>query len=775
MALLSLRQLHSSVLIAGAFLGATAREDAAFAGPVPGNVPELVLQFGHDQEVTAMALSPDGAMLASASGGADATVKFWDTRTGDLRATRDVQGGQIYALAFAPDGRTLASGDELGRVILWDAQAGTRKRTLRLTPDINQVFSVAWSPDGRSLAAGGVEGTVKIWDASTGTLRRTWTTRLGGRAAKAFSVAWSRDGRTLATALGKGDEDIPRRPGKPGPPMPPTPGGMIALWGAQTGQRTRVLAVTTQDQQSVSFSPDGRLIAASGSDQIIRVWNAKTGSPVRTWNTGQSLLEAVAFTPDSKTLTSMAYAGSLKSWDANTGVLKATLFRNALSAGANAFAYAPQGEILAAGLNTGDIQLRDAHTGAMRRVLAGYRRPEVHAIAFSPDGRTLADGVFRLEGKTPSGDVLLWDTRTGALRQTLTRPSGAAKAGYFSLEDDVLAMAFSPGGATLAVASTLDIKIWDIASGQWRRTLALPETAMLAPNVAYSPDGTTVVAGSTEGRMLFWDSTTGQIKHTFSLGNDVVLTASALSPEGNTLAASIARRAGNTIEWELALWDVHAGRRKQVLRTVTTKRLFPEAFLNPVLYSPSGKWLVSGSIGHFLDPHHPLSASGGGLKIWDAQTGRLLRTLKDVPALVAFSPDNRTLATATGTLWNVQTGAVRQRLSGLRVPPNGSMAFSPNAKVIAVGSEDGTITIWDAAGGRLLATLFLLPQEQDAHVPEWLVVTPGGYYDGSRGAEKFIRWRVGTHLYPAATYASVYDRPDKVRQALRGGHARERR
>jgi Tol biopolymer transport system component len=152
---------------------------------------------GHASDIYAVAFSPDGKTLASGSG--DGTVKLWEVATGKERATLKGHTNLVWAVAFSPDGKTLASANYDRTVKLWEVATGKERATLR--GHTSFVWSVAFSPDGKTLASGSSDGSVKLWEVVTARERAS----LQGRSS-VESVAYSPDGKTLAV----GSANLPR-------------------------------------------------------------------------------------------------------------------------------------------------------------------------------------------------------------------------------------------------------------------------------------------------------------------------------------------------------------------------------------------------------------------------------------------------------------------------------------------------------------------------------------------------------------------------------------
>ncbi|NKZ05657.1 WD40 repeat domain-containing serine/threonine protein kinase [Actinomadura latina] len=269
---------------------------------------------GHTEDVLAVAYSPDGKTLASASD--DHTVRLWDVAGRRPVAVLDEYPDKVGAVAFSPDGRILAAGGMGGTVQLWDAR--TRRPITSFKSGGIHVGDLAFSPDGTSLAVGGdVDVTVRLWNVS----RRRFVAQYGNPAWAGDSVAFSPDGKMLA-ATGNG-----------APKM---------VWDV----RTRRLITDFDDRTAfaVAFSRDGKTVASGGEDGKVNLWSVATGRVTGTFDDPRNMVQALAYSPDGKYLAAGDADGTTWLWDLATN--KATAFKARVRT-VYSVAFSPDGKTLA--------------------------------------------------------------------------------------------------------------------------------------------------------------------------------------------------------------------------------------------------------------------------------------------------------------------------------------------------------------------------------------------------------------------------------------------
>jgi WD40 repeat protein len=275
----------------------------------------------------------------------------------------------VLCLAFAPDGKTLATGGENGQIRLWEiltregntapsaAQSHSRGWIAATSADVR---SLAFSQDGRTLATGDADGKVRVIGMPSHRVVRI----VGGNQGPISGIAFSPDNRVMATA-GK-DQGV-------------------HLWDVITGKELLAADGQITAGGSVAFTPDGKQLAIAGSDSTVRLWDTSTGREVRQLATNVGKALNLALSPDGKQIVAALADGSVRVLDATTGRIREEIQKTDASAG---IVFSPDGKTLAAGGEQGAVHLYDAASGKeIRHINADG---PVTALTFSPNGGVLA-------------------------------------------------------------------------------------------------------------------------------------------------------------------------------------------------------------------------------------------------------------------------------------------------------------------------------------------------------------------------------------------------
>jgi WD40 repeat protein len=603
----------------------------------------------HRAAVGDVAYSPDGRWLATACRGG--AVRLWEAKTRRLVRILIVPGttGQsLRGLAWAPDSRYLATCHQDGAVELWEAATGQLVRTLRCR---GEVYTVAWSPDGRSLAGSGWIPDVPIWDVASGVLRGM----LKGHTQGVPGLAWSPDGKKLAT----GSEDKTAR-----------------VWDAETGQTLHTLAGHSGAVWAVAFSPDGLHLATAGFDKTVRVWRADQGFCVHTLRGHTDDVWSLAFSPDGKRLASGSADHTVRLWDPDSGKEVRPLVGHTHLV--SSLSWSPDGQTLASGSWDTRVWLWPVEDGP-GHTLPGNIQWAYNFPLWSPDGKYLATGAI---------NARLWEAATGKFLDALPEHVGHTRA-------------WSPDSKWL---TTTDWKggvwIWDVTERAPRSSMHSYDWLVRA--AAWSPDGKLLATGNDGGIVLLWGANAGDkgwIKGNVPGWTTLPghppgkygISAIAFAPDGATLAAG-------SSDGKVDLWDV-----KQ--QKPLFSRDIHKGAVKSLAWAPGGKVIATGGEDSLVKLWEP--DTGKVLHTLPGFRGNVwaLAFSPDGQTLATADGWNNV------RLWSPATGGPLRRLHGPTMPVL-SLTWSPDGRRLAGGGELATTHVWDVASGQVQAVLLGLPRDR---------------------------------------------------------------
>jgi eukaryotic-like serine/threonine-protein kinase len=375
--------------------------------------------FGHTDNITAVAYSPDGQWFAA--GNMLGVVRVWDTTAGrQKRVFR--QSTSIAAVGFSPDSRQLLIGNggvggAGNKYTVWNMDA--TQEVKELYQHQRPLSTVSFSPDRQLLATTGFDGNVTLWDLAEDRLSVT----LGGHVGLVYGFSFSPRGQHVATA---GSD------------------GTVRLWDRRTGELLKLVSDHPFPVSAVAYSPDGSLLAAAGGESTIMVRNSHSGEllleftcPRRpsasSWG---SIASTVVFSPDGREIASAVNDTVVHIWNRTDGQERRALLHQGTVYSA---AYRSDGQVIATCTATGEVKLWSAASGEEILNIKGHLG-KVWGVALTPDGQRIATASDR--------GVRIFDTVSGL--EVLALPGGYN------------VVAFCPDGRLLAAGGGIDgwVRLW---------------------------------------------------------------------------------------------------------------------------------------------------------------------------------------------------------------------------------------------------------------------------------------------------------------------------
>ena len=467
-----------------------------------GESVSLPLPQQSDNRIFDVAFSPDDKLLAGTS---VQKTFLWDIASRQRIAIFGGHGAHVNSTAFMPDGRTMATTGNDGILVFWDIT--TRKKLDSINVHSAPVLSMAISPDGALLATGSADSTIRLWDTNT----RQETTRLRGHSSEVRSLAFSPEGTSLASASKDGTvklwEPTPRPDSETlvghnrivhGIVFSPDSKWLIStsygapavkMWDVGSGlDLSSALGNPPIDiALCVDISPDGKTLAIGSNDLML--WDMAGKKQIDTLAHPNNNVNCAVFSPDGKTLATQTFNNTFKLW--NVATLRELISFEGYGSHYGAIEFSPDGRKLAVPRNADqaitlwDVSVLQSYRGESPEAILTGHSEEINAVAFSPDGVSLASG-------SDDTTIILWDLTTGHKIVTLT--------GHTS---NVHCLAFSPDGRTLASGGNDGtVRLWNLLLHE--QVLVLEGHRSAIWDIAFSPDGNTLASSSFDGTIKLW-------------------------------------------------------------------------------------------------------------------------------------------------------------------------------------------------------------------------------------------------------------------------------
>ncbi len=670
-------------------------------------LPTLVLQNGHSDDILSMTFTPDGKYLLT--GSSDNTIKLWDVQSGLEIKTLSAHTKPVSALAVGGPEGLLVSGGYDNLLCIWDYTTGELLEELDV--HAQYINSIAISPDGKYFATTSADFSLILWNmeskkterirhktdfTSVGFSREGHTIYFGswdnlvysqnldeseditqaktlkGHDNHVVAVKMSADGRFLASAsIANSDEK-----------------GKVFLWDFVKGEKKFELGnfphTLGLHQYKLDITPDSRYVVAVGyNGHTISFYDIATGKATQKIEESETI-NAIAVSPDGKLL-AVAVENQIHFWELEKNQLIKKLSGNSLTVHQIAWREPHQLQLLA------DKQLLtwNLKTGMVINLSQAAATSE-NAPEYSPDGK------WRAERNEVS--VSVYEVATNKKVKEFT-----------DLADYIFSMAFSPDGKHLALASK-DLELYEISS--WKKTNQLKGHKNIS-NILFSPDGKTLASlgGPLDRSLKIWEVSTGVMKASFAArGNDQA--PLAFSADGRYVANGgklDVNEPGIVNVWDLNTNELHAQYQNPPLDNAYNF----QRGVNCLAFSPDGKTLAAGNTDHII------------------------------------------------RLWNLQSKR-RTELKGHEGEVL-SLTYSPDGNFLVSTGMDGAVRIWDTKTSTETGAVYLLKENN------WAVIKKNGLFDASPDAMRWLHYVVGLETIELNQLKERYYEPGLL-QKLLGWH-----
>ena len=601
--------------------------------PIQGkNIDRLAVhtQWGRGT-VTSMDLSQDGKMVVV---GTTIGIYLYNANTLEQLWFHPINDN-VRSVAISPDNNYVAASVGLSAKVWRISDANL---VWSLEGHTNYISTVVFSPNSRYLATGSYDYTIRMWDLENGSTFHLLNSQVE---TEIRALAFSPDGEFLAS----GSSD-----------------GYARIWDVANENLIKTIAAHERSIRSLAFSPDGVFFATGSFDRTIKIWNAANGELIRTLTGHTRSIYSLCFLPDNRQLVSSSSDHTIRLWDVSNGNQllnihghKSTIYNVRYSLNTNQFT---------SGSWDGTVKFWDASNGAL-----------IDSIQFTP-----ASNFVRV---TNDNSYIIVSSDDAAIRIFDLQ---GFEIGKFEFET-VGGIDLSPNENLLAVGiEDGKIALLDVPSGALVGELHGPQDGV--SNIAFSKDGSQIVAGYYNNTAIVWDVST--FKQTSVIENDTPVETVAYSPNGKMIATG---SYNDSNQYVIKVWQLSD---KKILQTFLG---YETSSFNDITFSPDNKSILS------TFPQTNNDVTTYFIEMRSIDNNDLLKIFKGHTSWatnIIFSNDGQLMASASSDntiiLWRVSDGSLLANIGPERETfyswgING-IAFSPDMSFMVSVGQDSIIRIW---------------------------------------------------------------------------------